>query len=103
VAEAVGGVADHVHLLLRLKPTATISDFVRELKKASSLWSAELHEPRFQWQEGYSIFSVSSSLRETVRRYIGRQEEHHQRIDFRAELMALLSKHGVEFHPEHLE
>ena len=59
VAEAVGGVADHVHLLLSLKTTDAPAELVRELKKASSIWSAEKHEPLFSWQEGYAIFSVS--------------------------------------------
>ncbi len=61
VPESIGGVADHVHLLVSDKPTCCVSDFVRELKKASSVWAAQQHEPRFGWQEGYSVFSVSVS------------------------------------------
>ncbi|HHY85709.1 MAG TPA: IS200/IS605 family transposase, partial [Verrucomicrobia bacterium] len=59
VAEAVGGVEDHVHLLVSLKITDAPAELVRELKKASSVWAAEKHEQLFCWQEGYSIFSVS--------------------------------------------
>lgn len=59
VAEAVGGVEDHVHLLVSLKITDAPAELVRELIKASSVWAAEKHEQLFCWQEGYSIFSVS--------------------------------------------
>jgi REP element-mobilizing transposase RayT len=49
----VGGVEDHVHALVGLKTTHCIADFVRELKKASSVWVAETHEREFECQEGY--------------------------------------------------
>jgi putative transposase len=103
VALTVGGIADHVHLLLSLRPTHAISDFVRELKKASSVWAIENHERQFLWQEGYSVFSVSLSPCDTVREYIDNQEEHHRQRDFHGELELLLKKHGIEFKPQYLE
>jgi len=48
----IGGVQDHVHALIGLKPVHCISDFVRELKKASSVWASTHHDPQFEWQEG---------------------------------------------------
>lgn len=98
----IGGVADHIHALIGLKPTHCISDFSRELKKATSVWAAENHEREFQWQEGYSIFAVSVSLMETVNRYIERQEEHHRKMTFEDELKLLLEKHGVTYDPKYL-
>ena len=59
VAETVGGVEDHVHLLLSLKTTDAPADLVREFKKSSSVWAAENFERAFEWQEGYAIFSTS--------------------------------------------
>ncbi len=56
VAEAVGGVDDHV-LLVSLNTTQALADFVRELKKASSVWTAENHQRSFMWQEGYAVFT----------------------------------------------
>ncbi len=103
VPEAIGGVEDHVHLLIGYRPTLTISDFVRELKKASSNWVAEQFEPQFGLQDGYSAFSVSASQKEHVRIYIGNQEAHHQRRSFREELAELLMRHGIEVNPEHLK
>jgi REP element-mobilizing transposase RayT len=102
IALNVGGVADHVHGLIGLKPTHCISDFVRELKKATSGWAGAQHEHGFGWQEGYSIFSVSASMLETVSAYIERQEAHHQKRTFVEELKELLEKHGVNYDPRYL-
>ena len=102
VAEAIGGVEDHVHLLIGYRPTLTISDSMRELKKASSNWVADQFEPQFGWQDGYAVFSVSASQKERVGGYIENKEEHHRRRSFRDELEELLMRHGIEFKPEHL-
>jgi REP element-mobilizing transposase RayT len=101
----IGGIEDHVHLLLKLKPTHTIADFVRVLKANSSKWinDERLTEERFAWQEGYSIFTVSQSQVETVRQYLQRQEEHHAARSFSDELQQLCERHGVECDPRSLE
>jgi len=98
----VGGVEDHVHALIGLKPTHCIWDFSRELKKASSVWAAENHERDFEWQEGYSIFGVSVSLMDTVNHYIEQQEEHHRKMTFEDELKLLLERHGIKYDPKYL-
>ena len=98
----VGEVEDHVHVLIRLKTTHCIADFVRELKKASSVWANENHDEDFQWQEGYAIFSVSASMVDAVRRYIERQEEHHRKMSFVDELKQFLEKHSVKYDPKFL-
>jgi REP element-mobilizing transposase RayT len=102
-ARSVGGVDDHVHLLVSLDANHTIKDFLRELKKASSVWAARNHCPGFAWQEGYAAFTVSASRRDNVRRYIESQEEHHREVTFTEELRFLLEKHGVKFDPKYLE
>src|SRR5688572_18767908 len=67
VSLGVGGVADHVHLLVSLNATHCLADFMRELKKNSSVWIAERsRNRRFKWQEGYAAFTVSASSRENV-------------------------------------
>ena len=98
----VGGVEDHVHALLGLKPSHCPADFIRELKKASSIWTAAHHEDQFQWQEGYSIFTVSASLLGTVRQYIANQEQHHRRRSYNDEITRLLEKHRIQFDPKYL-
>ena len=102
VSHQVGGVADHVHLFFGLKATHRLADFMRELKKASSLWARTAFEPEFAWQDGYAAFTVSASARERVCEYIQKQEEHHAQRDFASELTGLLEKHGVAYDPRYL-
>ena len=102
--EGVGGVADHVHLLVGLKATHCLSDVMRELKKASSVWVHEqVRRPTFAWQEGYAAFTVSATSREAVKHYIANQEEHHRVKSFREELVEMLNKAGVEYDPKYLD
>src|SRR5579862_3538518 len=82
IAEIIGGVEDHVHLLVGLRATHVLADFMRELKKASSTWAAEKYERDFSWQEGYAAFTVSWTHIEAARQYIATQEEHHRKTDF---------------------
>ena len=98
VPESIGGVSDHVHLLIGLRPMHCLADVLRELKEVSSGWvHTELHVPHFAWQEGYGAFTVSPSQREPVRRYIQQQEEHHRTRTFREEYLELLRRSEVEF------
>lgn len=101
---AVGGMPDHVHLLVRLKASCTLTTLMRVLKANSSRWLNERWpngEP-FRWQTGYGAFSVSQSQTGTVRRYIERQEEHHAHLSFRDELVALLRRHKIDFDERYL-
>ncbi|MEY2532004.1 MAG: REP-associated tyrosine transposase [Verrucomicrobiota bacterium] len=98
VPEAVGGAADHVHLLVGLRATHTLADVLRETKSVSSaLVHEEVGGSAFAWQEGYGAFTVSASQLENVRTYIQQQEEHHRTRTFREEYLTLLQRHGVEF------
>jgi putative transposase len=102
--EGVGGVADHVHLLVGLRATHCLADFMRELKKASSNWvNDEIGLSEFYWQEGYSAFTVSATARADVKRYIANQEEHHRKISFKDELIAMLERAGIEYDPKYLD
>ncbi|MDZ4183408.1 MAG: transposase, partial [Desulfuromonadales bacterium] len=98
IAEEVGGVADHVHLLIALKSTHSLADVMREVKKSSSLWvHREIGEPAFAWQEGYGAFTVSATSCDKVRKYIANQEAHHKTTSFRDELVAILEQANVEY------
>jgi putative transposase len=102
--QGVGGVSDHVHLLVALKPTHCLSDFMRDLKKSSSLWVTDRSfERQFQWQEGYAAFTVSPTARESVQSYIANQEKHHQTKSFREELIEVLKQAEVEFDEQYLD
>jgi len=95
----VGGVEDHVHMLLALARTCTAAEMVKEVKRGSSLWiktrNVDLHG--FAWQNGYGIFSIGFSQIESVRNYIARQEEHHGKISFQDEFRQLLKRYEIEF------
>ena len=103
VPGAIGGTADHVHILLALKPTHCLADFLRDLKKASSAWATAASREHFHWQEGYAAFTVSPSARAAVQRYIESQEEHHRHQSFREELIEFLQKSGVEYDERYLD
>jgi putative transposase len=102
VAETIGGVEDHVHLLVSLRTTDAPVAIVREFKKASSIWAAEKYEGQFSWQEGYGIFSVSWTHAQPLKKYIGNQEEHHRKFSFMDEFKRLLEKNGVVYDPKYL-
>ena len=100
----VGGVADHVHLLVSLNATHCLAHFMRDLKKNSSVWVAERsRNRRFKWQEGYAALTVSASSRDSVRNYIARQEAHHRKKSSREELEELLKKSDVAYDKKYFE
>ena len=102
--EGIGGVADHVHILVGLKATHCLADVMRELKKAATAWvRQETGIASFAWQDGYAAFTVSASSRPAVRGYIANQEEHHRVKPFREELLEMLSKAGIEFDPKYFD
>ena len=94
-----GGIEDHIHMLARLHRTISQADWVKELKRASSVWIKEKAHSQsdFSWQVGYGIFSVSKSQLDPVALYIQNQEQHHRHRDFKDEFRALLDKHEQDY------
>ena len=95
----IGGVEDHIHMYLRWRPDGRVSDLMRTVKAGSSKW---IHEEfpalaAFAWQEGYSVFSVSKSQEDALKRYIKGQAEHHKTEDFKSELLIAFRANGIEF------
>lgn len=100
----IGGMPDHVHLLVGLKPTHRLSDVMREIKKESTNWiHREFQLFNFAWQEGYSAFTVSPSARKPVKNYIANQEHHHKIQDSREELRSLLKRAGIRYDEKYFE
>jgi REP element-mobilizing transposase RayT len=98
-ALVIGGVEDHVHLLLSLPSTMAIAKAIQLIKGGSSKWvhdSFPQHRD-FTWQEGYGAFSIGISQVESTIRYILSQAEHHRRKTFQEEFLAFLKKHGIEY------
>jgi putative transposase len=98
------GVADHVHLLVRLHPAKAVADALRVIKANSSRWANQTYRrgPTFAWQEGYAAFTVSESQMPRLLSYIRNQEKHHRQLDFRSELVQLLRRNGVAFDERYL-
>lgn len=96
---SVGGVEDHVHVLVLFSKTESVAHVVEEMKRNSSRWVKTLSPSyeKFAWQGGYAAFSVSQSQVDAVIRYIGNQKEHHMKQSFRDEYLQFLKLYGVEY------
>jgi REP element-mobilizing transposase RayT len=98
-AVLINSVSDHVHNLFELARTASVSEVVEDWKAASSKWIKTQVgvEPKFAWQAGYGVFSVSASNVDAVKDYIANQARHHRRRTFEDEFRGLLEKHGIPY------
>jgi REP element-mobilizing transposase RayT len=92
----VGGVADHVHLALRLPPAKFAAKVVSEIKTGSTAWMRAQGVTDFSWQRGYALFSVSASHAEALVKYINDQQAHHSRRSFEDELRAICRRYHVD-------
>jgi len=101
-ALAIGGIENHVHLLLSLPSDMSEAKAVQVIKANSSRWMREQGVPGFSWQRGYGGFSVSASATDAVVHYIRTQREHHHKHSFEDEFRALLRKHGITFREEEI-
>ena len=103
-AVEIGGVEDHVHILLSLPSTTAISKVLQLIKGGSSKWIHETFPEHrlFAWQEEYGAFSVSVSQLDKTIEYIKGQEAHHRKMTFQEEFLALLKKHRIEYDERYL-
>jgi putative transposase len=100
----IGGVPDHVHMLISLPPTIPIAKAMQLIKGGSSKWVHETFPEQrlFGWQVKYGAFSVSVSQIDKIVSYIKSQPEHHRRTSFQEEFLALLKKHRIEYDERYL-
>ncbi len=94
----IGGMEDHLHMLIQIPLTLAFSDAMQEIKTSSSRWMGR----NFAWQRGFGIFGVSASNVDAVVRYIRTQEAHHRKMTFEQEFIALLKKHCVAYDPRYV-
>jgi putative transposase len=99
---AIGGISDHVHLLVSLKSKHRLDYFLRELKADSSGWVHKELTKEFQWQVGYGAFSISPTSIDGVKKYTLNQAEHHKVKTFEEEYLELLQASGVEYDEKYL-
>ena len=101
---SINGVCDHIHILTTFPRTITVADFVKDIKANSSRWlktKGELYHD-FGWQNGYGVFSVSSSKKQVVANYIARQKEHHKKTDYKSEFLQFLHEYGVNYDEQYV-
>ena len=93
----VNGTADHVHMLIRIRPVHAAAEIARVVKTNSSRWVRQKGNRNFAWQTGYGAFSVSESNVQAVSRYIAEQEQRHKKRSFQEEYVAFLKKNKVAY------
>jgi len=100
----VNGVEDHVHCFLGLKPVVSVSELMKTVKAKSSKYINDhsLTPHRFEWQEGYGVFSYGQSQVDKVYNYIQNQEEHHKKQTFKTEYLAMLKKFNIDYDEQYL-
>lgn len=104
-ALVVGGVEDHVHVLISIPSTLSVAKSIQLLKGNSSKWIHDTFKEHwdFEWQEGYGAFSIGISGVEDTTKYIQEQAEHHRKTTFKEEIEVFLKKHGMEYVERDLE
>ncbi len=100
----VNGVEDHVHCFIGLKPVVSVSDLMKSVKSKSSKYinDHKLTPQRFEWQDGYGVFSYNQSSVDAVFKYIQKQEAHHKKQTFRDEYLGFLKKFKVEYDEQYI-
>lgn len=95
----IGGVYDHIHILVSMSPTQSPSDLMADVKRSSSIWINEnqLTQGKFSWQEGFGAFSYAKSQIKDIANYIDTQEEHHKKRTFREEYIKFLELFEIDF------
>ncbi len=101
-AIAIGGIANHVHILLSLPATMPLAKAVQLIKGGSSKWMNDNGGGKFAWQEGYGAFTVGISQQARTVAYINSQPEHHRKHGFEEEFLAILQKHQIEYDPTYV-
>ena len=101
---SIGGVSDHIHILIGVIPDQSISSLVADIKRSSSLWINEkrLTTGKFAWQEGFGAFSYGKSQVHAVCEYNENQEEHHKKQSCRDEYIKFLELFGVDYNKDYI-
>jgi len=101
---AIGGVEDHIHVFISMRPDVSVSDMIKDIKMNSTNWinDKKFLKTKFAWQEGFGAFTYAKSQADKVCKYILNQEKHHKKMTFEEEYRKLLDKFGVEYDEKYL-
>ena len=100
----INGMPEHIHIFSNLPRTISLSKYVEEIKRSSSKWikTKGVSYKNFAWQNGFSGFSVSSSKKEIVIKYIVNQKEHHKTQAYKEEVLQFLKEYDIKFDEQYL-
>jgi REP element-mobilizing transposase RayT len=100
----VNGVEDHMHCLLGLKPVVSVSELMKTVKAKSSKYINDHHltKERFEWQEGYGVFSYRQRDVDMIYKYVQNQEDHHRVKTFREEYLDLLKEFEIPYDEQYI-
>jgi REP element-mobilizing transposase RayT len=100
----VNGVEDHMHCFVGLRPAVSVSDLMKTVKAKSSMYinNHSLTKERFEWQEGYGVFSYRRRDVDQIYKYVQNQESHHQKHTFKDEYLDLLKEFEVEYDEQYI-
>ena len=98
----INGMPDHIHILIGMRPTQSVSDLMQDIKGDSSKWinGKKFMKEKFEWQEGYGAFSYGKSQIKNVISYIENQEKHHRKKTFKEEYMEFLQKFEIDYNEQ---
>lgn len=101
---SIGGVADHIHILVSMSPVQAPSALMADVKRSSSLWINENHltVQKFSWQEGFGAFSYKKSQIHSIANYIENQEIHHQKQTFTEEYIEYLKQFEIDYDEQYI-
>ncbi len=100
----VNGVEDHMHCFVGLRPAVSVSELMKTVKAKTSKYINDhnLTKARFEWQEGYGVFSYRQRDVDMIYKYVQNQEEHHQKQTFRREYLELLNEFQIEYDEQYI-
>jgi putative transposase len=100
----INGMQDHIHIVLKVHPSLSISNLIKDIKLSSSDYiKRDGFFPGFNgWQNGYGAFSYSIKELDNLITYVKNQEIHHQDLTFKEEYIQMLNDYGIEFDKKYL-
>jgi REP element-mobilizing transposase RayT len=101
---AKGGTSNHIHFLVKTPPNVSVTDLMRTVKAKSAAWVKETFPDaqNFGWQSGYAAYSVSHSNIDSVKTYFEMQAKHHEKMDWKQEIIMFAKKHGIRYDESYL-
>ncbi|MBK7433295.1 MAG: IS200/IS605 family transposase [Chitinophagaceae bacterium] len=101
---AINGMPDHMHLVLGMRPTQSLSELMQDIKGDSSAWinKSGFVPGRFRWQDGFGAFSCSKTDLPRLIAYVHNQQMHHRKKTFIEEYREILDRSGLEYDQRYL-